>query len=183
MPSFERETGNVITGLRHPHASAVVAFLAFAAFGSSAPAKAQDASFACKVLLCALSSKSLLDGRSLLRSGDEPALQHPEQRRLLADMRRRQCLARGLQPIRRLSRGFVGGFARHFEKRLVLCRRFGRRLLRHTDRFALRHERRLPKRRGVGGRSVSPSPRDRPIPRRIPSTSRRRTACSNSASR
>ncbi len=46
----------MITGLRHPRAAAVVAFCAYAAVGSFAPAKAQDASFACKVLLCALSS-------------------------------------------------------------------------------------------------------------------------------
>ncbi len=46
----------MISIFRHLRAAAVASLCAFAAFDSSAPAKAQDASFACKVLLCALSS-------------------------------------------------------------------------------------------------------------------------------
>lgn len=46
----------MIPKLRHRRVASVVAFCAFAAFGSSTPAPAQDASFACEVLLCALSS-------------------------------------------------------------------------------------------------------------------------------
>ena len=43
-------------GLRHFHAAAAAALFGFAAFDSIAPARAQDASFGCKILLCALSS-------------------------------------------------------------------------------------------------------------------------------
>ncbi len=46
----------MISAFRHLRAAAVASLCAFAAFDSSAPAKAQDASFACKVLLSALSS-------------------------------------------------------------------------------------------------------------------------------
>ena len=43
-------------GFRHLHAFAAVALCGFAMCASVAPARAQDASFGCKVLLCALSS-------------------------------------------------------------------------------------------------------------------------------
>jgi hypothetical protein len=53
---FERETGTVNSGLRHIRVAAAAAVCGFAAFASTAPARAQDASFGCKVLLCALST-------------------------------------------------------------------------------------------------------------------------------
>jgi len=99
--------------------------------------------------MCAL-DESVVDRRSLLRAGDEPALQHPEQRRFLADLQRRQCLAGRLQPVRSLSRGLNGGVVDKFEKRFVLCRRFVRRFLRRADRDALGNEWRAPERFGLG---------------------------------
>jgi hypothetical protein len=99
--------------------------------------------------MCAL-DESVVDRRSLLRAGDEPALQHPEQRRFLADLQRRQCLAGRLQPVRSLSRGLNGGVVDKFEKRFVLCRRFVRRFLRRADRDALENEWRAPERLGLG---------------------------------
>ena len=99
--------------------------------------------------MCAL-DESVVDRRSLLRAGDEPALQHPEQRRFLADLQRRQCLAGRLQPVRSLSRGLNGGVVDKFEKRFVLCRRFVRRFLRRADRDALGNEWRAPERLGLG---------------------------------
>src|SRR5271168_145386 len=53
---FERETGTVNPGLRHLRTAAIASCCAFGALVPFSPVKAQDASFGCKVLLCALST-------------------------------------------------------------------------------------------------------------------------------